>query len=151
MGNPGTGNSASITPDSNSEGRENVWYLSASHKGFTSDPEQAMKDLTGVPILCAGNMRLLLQKQERMIGARFRNAEKSIWTYLLDLMEQKIEADHEGNINLSGHIESSILAVQNVLAMMNYPEDYAAGDDRLMMALSNISDKAENMYEQESE
>lgn len=47
----------------------NIWYVPAQGAGFTSDPEQALKDLTGAPIIAPGHLRRIVKVMRKRIRA----------------------------------------------------------------------------------
>lgn len=47
----------------------NIWYVPAQGMGFTSDPAQAAKDLTGAPIIAPGHLRRIVKVMKKRIRA----------------------------------------------------------------------------------
>lgn len=144
----------------------NVWYLcdNGNKGGFTSDPDQAVKDLTGAPIIAPGHVRKIVELVERRHNRQLnvqRKAVDEIWTALLDGMEQKIKLTDEFTgtdpqdkprlMNLATRLslqaqENNGLAI--ALAILELGHDYKEAPKE---TLRKIHTMAQLRYDKESE
>ncbi len=142
----------------------NIWYVSAnSQKGFTDDPERAVKDNTGAAVICSGHMKrifdLMLKKYDRSLDVQ-RAAVRRVWDFLLDSMEESYtirdqmaaaEASAETYYDLSNKMEYHEIhqdVTIEILAMLEYGYEYKQDP---ATTIEKIKEMARVKYEQESE
>lgn len=75
---------------------ENIpWFVGADKNnkpdGFTSQPDLAMKDYHGIPVLCPGDVNRVWNKEFE----RQRKRKATVWNKVLDLMEKRLDLDDE--------------------------------------------------------
>jgi hypothetical protein len=131
---------------------EDVWYISAtSQKGFTSDPEMAVKDLTGAAVLCPGNVRRLLDSQDKKYQRSLdvqRKEIRQVWDALLDKMEVLLEAEESHDLQYSTDLDGQIEGITIALAILEYGHDYEQDPDA---TLERVAEMARVRYDQEAE
>lgn len=135
-----------------------IWFVAKSGKGFTSDPEFAVHDGKGNPVIAAGYIALLIRRIERDRDKQLNVQKKLLkqaWEELLDFME---EYDHFVSKRFGGQIglaefdtdacnkRSEMLGMARVLAILEYGHEYS---DDPKAAISRIRQTAAARFEEE--
>ena len=124
------------------EERSNIWYVSnRSRTGFSSDPNQAVRDLTGAPVICPGHTWKMLDRRDQLERKRI----SAVWELLLDAMEaQEQETNREFSIAHSGEVH----ALEKALAILELHHDYKTEPEA---TVQRIREMAEVKYDQSSQ
>lgn len=95
---------------------ENIpWFVGADKNnkpdGFTSQPDLAMKDYHGIPVLCPGDVNRVWNKEFE----RQRKKKAIVWNKVLDLMEEllDLEDQYEGT-HVFGRVEGDTLKIRKI-------------------------------------
>lgn len=60
---------------------ENIWYVTGDKTGgFTSDPEQALRDLTGAPIIAPGHLIGFQKRLVKKARIKIKEAKEQAWS-----------------------------------------------------------------------
>ena len=82
-----------------------VWFVAEDRKGFTDQPEYALKTRQGWPVVCPGEVRRI----ESSVLERIQQ----LWEYLLDQMEKMYELeDSEPEDPDQARAQRQVLAAQ---------------------------------------
>lgn len=103
---------------------KNIWYLANGEKGFTSDPEMAVHDLTGAAVVAPGHVRRIINRIERDHNRQLavqRRAVEAIWELLLDAIEEVEQRVSETTVLRNGGKQDSLT---KALAILELGHDY---------------------------
>jgi hypothetical protein len=132
---------------------ENIWYVSGtSDKGFSSDPAQALHDLTGAAIIAPGHVKRMFDQQQKRYDRALavqKKAVERVWEALLDKMEEiyRLEEEHISSSTVDLHrVEANGISI--ALAILELGHDYQQHPED---ALDRLSEMARVRYEQEAE
>lgn len=149
--------SMKITP-ANPKNRNVPWFIADGHNGFTSNPDFAIKDVHGNPVLAPGEMNRVWNAEY----ARIQRRRDKIWGYLLDRMEDDIilaerqeKAVIDGDTMKQRYVKRERITNRGVqhglklaLAELELPENRASDIEE---DIKWVEKRAQLKYEQESE
>mgnify|MGYP000937993147 CR=1 FL=1 len=137
------------------------WFIGADKANkpysFTTDPERAMIDMNGNPVLCPGDVNRVWNAE----FSRQRAKRQKLWDKLLDAMENDIElaesqekAAESGNIMEQRYIKRQRVqnrgiqyGLQFAIAQFELPENRSTS---LEEDIAWVEKRAQEKYDQES-
>lgn len=138
--------------------RNRPWFIAEGHKGFTENPDYAMRDIKGNPVLAPGEVNRVWNAEYARISRR----RDRLWTKLLDLMEEDLDmADRQNDAVESGDVlvarsvkrdrltnRGIQMGIKIALAELELPENRASGMEE---DIKWVEKRAQSKYDEESD
>ena len=87
-----------------------VWFVAEDRKGFTDQPEYALKTRQGWPVVCPGEVR--------RIESSVLDRIQQLWEHLLDQMEKLYELEEEDSGNGYPEDPRDAFAQENIISTL---------------------------------